>query len=72
MKTVALTSFALVSLMLVSTAAPAPTGWRRFLPTVSGNVAIAKERAERGEVRSQVELANNLVRQDEPRVLRFK
>jgi hypothetical protein len=60
MRTAALTSFALVSLMLASTAAPAPTGWRRLLPTVSGNVAITKERAERGEVKSQVELADNL------------
>ena len=60
MKTAALTSFALVSMMLVSTAAPAASGWRRFLPTVSGNVAITKERAERGEVNSQVELADNL------------
>ena len=60
MRTAALTSFALVSLVLASTAAPAPTGWRRFLPTVSGNVAIAKERAERGEAKSQVELADNL------------
>jgi hypothetical protein len=51
---------ALISAVLVSTAAPAPTGWRRFLPTVSGNVAIAKERAERGEAKSQVELADNL------------
>lgn len=47
-------------MMLVSTAASAPTGWRRFLPTVSGNVAITKERAERGDVKSQVELADNL------------
>jgi hypothetical protein len=60
MRTAALTSFALVSLVLASTAAPAPSGWRRFLPTVSGNVAIAKERAERGEAKSQVELADNL------------
>jgi len=51
---------ALISAVLVSTAAPAATGWRRFLPTVSGNVAIAKERAERGEAKSQVELADNL------------
>jgi TPR repeat protein len=61
MKTVALTSFALLGVMLASTAAPASTGWRRLLPTVSGNVAIAKERAERGDVKSQVELADNLV-----------
>ena len=60
MRTAALTSCALIGLVLVSTAAPAPTGWRRFLPTVSGNVAIVKERAERGEVKAQVELADNL------------
>src|ERR1019366_9179260 len=61
MRTAALTSLALISLVLVSTAAPAPTGWPRLLPTVSGNLAITKERAERGEVKSQLELANNLV-----------
>src|ERR1039457_202914 len=60
MRTAALTSLALTSLVLVSTAASAPTGWRRLLPTVSGNLAITKERAERGEVSSQVELADNL------------
>jgi hypothetical protein len=60
MRTAALTSLALISLVLVSTEAPAPTGWPRLLPTVSGNLAITKERAERGEVKSQVELADNL------------
>lgn len=60
MRTAALTSFVLISLVLVSTAAPTPSGWRRLLPTVSGNLAITKERAERGEVKSQVELADNL------------
>jgi hypothetical protein len=40
MRSAALTSFALVGLVLASTAAPAPTGWRHLLPTVSGNVAI--------------------------------
>ena len=60
MRSAALTSFALVGLVLASTAAPAPTGWRRLLPTVSGKVAITKERAERGEANSQVELADNL------------
>ena len=47
-------------MILVGTAAPATSGWRRLLPTVSGNVAITKERAERGEAGSQVELADNL------------
>ena len=61
MRIPALTSLALISAVLVSAAAPAPTGWRRFLPTVSGNVAIAKERAERGDAKAQVELADNLV-----------
>jgi Sel1 repeat len=51
---------ALISMVLVSAAAPALSGWRRLLPTVSGNVANTKERAERGEVKSQVELADNL------------
>ena len=60
MRSAALTSFALVGLVLASTAAPAPTGWRHLLPTVSGNVAITKERAERGEANSQVELADSL------------
>jgi hypothetical protein len=60
MRTAALTGIALLSAVLVSTAAPAPGGWRRLLPTVSGNLAITKERAERGEVQSQVELADNL------------
>ena len=60
MRTAALTSFALVSVVLAGMAAPAPSGWRRLLPTVSGNLAIAKERAERGEAKSQVELADNL------------
>ena len=60
MKSAALTSLALISLVLAGTAAPAPTGWRRLLPTVSGNLAITKERAERGEVNAQVELADNL------------
>lgn len=61
MKTAALLSLALISAVLVSTAAPAASNWRRLLPTVSGNVAITKERAERGDVKSQVELADNLV-----------
>ena len=60
MRTAALTSFALISVVLASTAAPALTGWHRWLPTVSGNLAITKERAERGDVKSQVELADNL------------
>jgi len=60
MRTAALTSFALISVVLASTAAPARTGWRRWLPTVSGDLAITRERAERGDVKSEVELANNL------------
>ena len=60
MTTAALTSLALIGMVVVSTAAPALTGWRRWLPTVSGGVAITKERAERGDVKSQVELADNL------------
>ena len=60
MRTAALTGFALIGLVLVSTAAPAPSGWRRLLPTVSGDLAITKERAERGEVKAQVELADSL------------
>jgi hypothetical protein len=44
----------------VSSAAPAPKNWRSLLPTVSGDVAITKERAERGEVKAQVELADCL------------
>jgi TPR repeat protein len=61
MRTAALTSIALASMMLASAAAPAVTGWRRWLPSVSGNLAITRERAERGDVNAQVELANNLV-----------
>ena len=60
MRTATLTSFALIGVVLAGAAAPTPSGWRRLLPTVSGNVAITKERAERGEVASQVELADNL------------
>src|ERR1035438_2610647 len=60
MRTATLTSFALIGVVLASAAAPTPSGWRRLLPTVSGNVAITKERAERGEVASQGELADNL------------
>ncbi len=60
MRTAALASIALISVVLVSTAAPAQTGWRRGLPTVSGNLAITKERAERGDAKSQVELADSL------------
>ena len=60
MRTVALTSLALIGAVLVGAAAPAPTGWRRLLPTVSGNLAIIKERAERGDASAQVELADNL------------
>jgi hypothetical protein len=61
MKTIALTSLVLIAAVLVSTAAPATSGWRRLLPTVSGSLAITKERAERGEVSAQLELADNLV-----------
>ena len=61
MRTAALTSFVLISMVLASTAAPAATGWRHLLPTVSGDLATTKERAERGEVKSQVELADSLV-----------
>ena len=46
--------------LLSGSAAPPLTGWRKLLPTVSGNLAITKERAERGDVKSQVELADNL------------
>ena len=60
MRTAALTGWAVISVVLAGTAAPAPGGWRRFLPTVSGNLAVTKERAERGEVNSQIELADNL------------
>lgn len=60
MRTAALTSFALIGVVLASAAGPPLTGWRRLLPTVSGNLAITKERAERGDVGSQVELADNL------------
>jgi TPR repeat protein len=60
MRTAVLTVALLASMAMASIAAPALTGWRRLLPTVSGNLAITKERAERGDVRSQVELADNL------------
>ena len=60
MRTTALTSLVLIGVVLAGTATPTPTGWRRLLPTVSGNVAITKERAERGEVAAQVELADTL------------
>jgi TPR repeat protein len=60
MRTAALTGFALISAMLVSAAGPAQTGWRRLLPTVAGDLAITKERAERGDAKAQVELADNL------------
>ena len=60
MRAAALTSFALIGMVLVSAAAPAPPWWHRLLPTVAGDLAITKERAERGDVKSQVELANNL------------
>jgi hypothetical protein len=60
MRTAVLTVALLASMAMASSAAPALTGWRRLLPTVSGNLAITKERAERGDVRSQVELADNL------------
>jgi hypothetical protein len=60
MRTAALSGFALIGIVLVSTAAPAPPWWQRLLPTVSGDVAITKEQAERGNVKSQVEFANSL------------
>ena len=60
MRAAALTSFALIGMVLVSAAAPALPWWHRLLPTVAGDLAITKERAERGDVKSQVELANNL------------
>jgi len=60
MKRATLTAWLLIGTVLASTAAPALSGWRRLLPTVSGNLAITKERAERGEVKSQVELADQL------------
>ena len=50
MRSAALTSFALVALVLASTAAPAPTGWCHLLPTVSGNEAIVNRHAlEQGD-----------------------
>lgn len=60
MNTNALTSLLLITAVAVSAAAPATSGLRRLLPTVSGNLAITKERAERGEVRPELELANEL------------
>jgi len=75
MRIAALTSVALIGLVLASTAAPAPAEWRRWLPTVLGSVAITREGAELGDVKSQVELANSLVAiesEDEPRVLRLR
>ena len=60
MRTAVLTSLAVTGLALVSTAAPAPAGWHRWLPSVFGNLAITKERAERGDVRAQVQLAGDL------------
>lgn len=44
----------------MATAAPPQSAWRRLAPSVAGNIAITKERAERGDVRSQVELADLL------------
>jgi len=75
MRIAALTSVALIGSVLASTAAPAPTEWHRWLPTVLGSVAITREGAERGDVQSQVELGNNLVAiegEDGPRVLRLR
>jgi hypothetical protein len=60
MRSAALTSVALVGIVLASTAAAAPAGWRRWLPSVSGKLATTKEQAELGDVKSQVELANTL------------
>src|ERR1035441_307933 len=60
MRTATLTSFALIGVVLAGAAAPTPSGWRRLPPTGAGNGALTKERAERVEVASQVELADNL------------
>jgi len=60
MRTAALTGFALISLVLASAAAPPLSGWRRLLPTVAGDLAITKERGERGDAKAQVGLADDL------------
>jgi hypothetical protein len=57
MRIAALTSVALIGSVLASTAGPAPTEWRRWLPTVLGSVAITLVAIE-GE--------------EEPRVLRLR
>lgn len=51
---------ALGGAFLVAAADPPQKDWRRLLPSVSGNLAITKERAESGDVLSQVELADLL------------
>jgi hypothetical protein len=58
MKTTYLTLGLLGLALVTAAAAPPPKDWRKLLPTVSGNLAITKERAERGDAKSQVELAD--------------
>ncbi len=41
-------------------AAPGQSEWKRLLPSVTGGLAITMERAERGDMKSQVELAELL------------
>ena len=60
MKAKLLTLCVLGVTLLSAAGAPPPKDWRKLLPTVSGNIAITKERAERGDAKSQVELADIL------------
>ena len=63
MKMAVLTTYALISTVLASSAAPTLPDWRGQLPPVFGDVSIISERAKRGDVRAQVQLANSLTAQ---------
>ena len=67
LKPTLLTSFLFASLVASGADSPGAKPWYyRLLPTVSGDVAVTKERAERGNMDAQLELANRLVANQQP------
>jgi hypothetical protein len=58
MKMAVLTTYALISTVLASSAAPTLPDWRGQLPPVFGDVSIISERAKRGDVITRAALSN--------------
>ncbi len=67
LKPAVLASFLFASMVASGADPPRAKPWYyKLLPTVAGDVAVTKERAERGNMEAQLELANRLVVNQQP------